>query len=123
VERFSEDDRPVNRDRFQQPNSEEVFASLIVNLWNKSPWPACVPCGHFVVEDPEVLVRSRDLSLYPCEGTRVNLHDVILAQSDDLREAMIDATDVLRDVTGGVLDVQLAYDERWDRGENPEGSS
>jgi hypothetical protein len=51
------------------------------------------------------------------------LHDVILAQSDDLREAMIDATDVLRDVTGGVLDVQLAYDERWDRGENPEGSS
>jgi hypothetical protein len=56
----------------------EVFASLIVYLWHKSPWPVCVPRGHFVVEDSEVLVRSRDLSLYTGEGALVNLHDVIL---------------------------------------------
>jgi hypothetical protein len=32
-------------------------------------------------------------------------------QSDDLRETMVEATDFLRDTTGGSIDVRLPYDE------------
>jgi hypothetical protein len=80
VDGFSEDDGPVNRDRLEEPKPQEVLASVVVYFWRKSPWPACIPRSHFTVEDCEVLVRSRDLSLYPFEGTRVNLHDVILSE-------------------------------------------
>jgi hypothetical protein len=58
-----------------------VLSALVVNLWQKIPaaiWPIVKPGPHFAVERCEVLVRSRDLSLYPREGTLVNLHDVIL---------------------------------------------
>lgn len=83
VDGLAENDRPINRDWRGEPEPKEVLASLVVYLWRKAPaartpWVACIPRGHFSVEVSEVLIRSRDLSLYPREGTRVNLHDMIL---------------------------------------------
>jgi hypothetical protein len=78
VNGLSKRDGPSNRDGLDEPEPIEVLASLVVYLWNKSPWPTCLPRKHFIVEDSEVLVRSLDLALYPHEGTRVNLQDVIL---------------------------------------------
>ena len=78
VDDLAEDDRPLDGDLFLVPKPEEVLASVVVYLVGESPWPTLIPSDHFAMERVEVFTRSRDLDVYPREGTRVNLQDVIL---------------------------------------------
>lgn len=82
VDDLSEDDCPFDGDFLIEPKPEEVLASMVVYLLGESPWPTLVPSDHFVVEHVEVLTRSRDLGVYPRQGTRVNLQDVIFRPND-----------------------------------------
>ncbi|MGD0595426.1 MAG: hypothetical protein ABSB54_17295, partial [Acidimicrobiales bacterium] len=78
MDRLSEDCGPHDRYGFEQVKAKEVLTTLVVNLWNKQPWPRLLgPHEHFVVEDTEVLVRSFELGVYPRDGVLVDLHDVI----------------------------------------------
>src|SRR5271154_1533807 len=93
VDGLPKDDGPIDRHRLEQLQSVEVFASLIVYLWgHQSIWPGCIPRGPFIVGDSEVLVRSRDLSLYPREGVRGDFHDVILPAASTSPSPVPDST-------------------------------
>ena len=80
---FSQDDGPLNGDGIDKPKPEEVFASLVVYFWRKTPWPVFSPCKgvigqHLVVEDAKVIFCSPDLDLNRLKGSLIDFHDLLL---------------------------------------------
>jgi hypothetical protein len=85
VQCLPEDYRPFNGDRLAEAQTEEVFASLVVYLWHKSPWLVLrprrtgevVPGGHFTVEESQVVFCSAEFDLYGSQGRRIDFHDLL----------------------------------------------
>ena len=80
---FSQDDSPLNGDGIDKPKPEEVFASLVVYFWRKTPWPVFSPCKgvigqHLVVEGTKVIFCSPDLDLNRLKGSLIDFHDLLL---------------------------------------------